>query len=211
MPLSITCLNAQMDAKRRPSAKELLRHRFIRAARKSATLMPLVSRYDHERKKRSVDTSSAHNNRRTKPAYSAPAILAPDGSWDFGPSPDPGWDFTAAATSGAPPLMAAAAAASCSLAGAPGSPTAEQSDTASLARDARDDGCESMQHLSLSVPGQTLLQQHLQQSMACPSSSTASQHAQLPAPEESQQSRYRQMQKPQLQYPSTRCGHEHTG
>ena len=52
------------------------------------------------------------STRRTKPAYSAPAILAPDGSWDFGPSPQPEWDFTASVNSGPPPLAAAAAAAS---------------------------------------------------------------------------------------------------
>mmetsp|Transcript_41511 Transcript_41511/g.83195 ORF Transcript_41511/g.83195 Transcript_41511/m.83195 type:complete len:505 (-) Transcript_41511:385-1899(-) len=99
----------QMDARQRPSAKELLRHRWIRAARKGQTLISLVERYERVQSERPSESSTYHA-RRAKPAYSAPAVLAPDGSWDFGPSPDPGWDFGADAP-GTPPLAAAAAAA----------------------------------------------------------------------------------------------------
>jgi len=99
----------QMDAKQRPSAKELLRHRWIRSAKKTQALVSLVERYERIQRERPSEEAT-HHARRAKPAYSAPAVLAPDGSWDFGPSPDPGWDFGAGAP-GAPPLAAAAAAA----------------------------------------------------------------------------------------------------
>ena len=101
----------QMDGKLRPSAKELLRHRWIRAARKTTSLTPLVERYEHMRADRPGEPAT-YNARRAKPAYSAPAVLAPDGSWDFGPTPDSGWDV--AGGGGAPfaPLATAAAAAS---------------------------------------------------------------------------------------------------
>lgn len=98
-----------MDAKQRPSAKELLRHRWIRSAKKTQALVSLVERYERIQRERPSEEAT-HHARRAKPAYSAPAVLAPDGSWDFGPSPDPGWDFGAGAP-GAPPLAAAAAAA----------------------------------------------------------------------------------------------------
>jgi len=100
----------QMDAKLRPPAKELLRHRWIRSARKSSSLAPLVERYELLRADRPGEPAS-YNARRAKPAYSAPAVLAPDGSWDFGPTPDPGWELASDGAPAAPPLVAAAAAA----------------------------------------------------------------------------------------------------
>ena len=100
----------QMDGRQRPSAKELLRHRWIRGASKSATLAGLVERYDRMRSERPGVPATSCNARRAKPAYSAPALLAPDGSWDFGPTPESGWDVVGGEP-GAPPLAAAAAAA----------------------------------------------------------------------------------------------------
>ena len=73
--------------------------------------MDLVERYECVRNERPQEPS-AYNARRAKPAYSAPAVLAPDGSWDFGPSPDANWDFAPGGSTGAPPLATAAAAAS---------------------------------------------------------------------------------------------------
>ena len=100
----------QMDAKKRPSAKELLHHRWIGSARTSASLTTLVERYERLRADRPGEPAS-YNTRRSKPAYSAPAVLAPDGSWDFGPTPESGWDLGNVGAPGAPPLTAAAAAA----------------------------------------------------------------------------------------------------
>ncbi len=74
-----------MDARDRPSAKELLRHRFIRAAPRTSSLVELVSRLDKHRAGRPADPS-IYRSSRSKPAYSAPALFAPDGSWDFGPA-----------------------------------------------------------------------------------------------------------------------------
>mmetsp|Transcript_2815 Transcript_2815/g.7878 ORF Transcript_2815/g.7878 Transcript_2815/m.7878 type:complete len:568 (+) Transcript_2815:150-1853(+) len=101
----------QMDARLRPSAKELLRHRWVRAARKCPSLTALVERYERLRADRPGEPAS-YNTRRAKPAYSAPAVLAPDGSWDFGPSPSSGWEMSCSGTPSASPLAAAAAAAS---------------------------------------------------------------------------------------------------
>jgi serine/threonine-protein kinase 24/25/MST4 len=103
----------QMDAKKRPSAKELLHHRWIGSARKSASLTTLVERYERLRADRPGEPAS-YNTRRSKPAYSAPAVLAPDGSWDFGPTPDSCRDLGSDGAPGAPPLTAASAAAAAS-------------------------------------------------------------------------------------------------
>ena len=78
----------QMDGRDRPSAKELLRHRWICAARKPSSLTSLVQRYelmraDHPRE------PATYNPSRAKAAYSAPAVLNNDGSWDFGPPTPP--------------------------------------------------------------------------------------------------------------------------
>ena len=68
-----------MDAKQRPSAKELLKHRWISRAPKTSSLSELVLRYERSREGKPRDLSV--NNTRKKPAYSAPALLAEDGSW----------------------------------------------------------------------------------------------------------------------------------
>jgi hypothetical protein len=78
-----------MDAKDRPSAAELLRHPFIRGAARPSTLVSLVQRYEEARAERPGELSTQSS--RSKPAYTAPAVLAADGSWDFGPSPDKAW------------------------------------------------------------------------------------------------------------------------
>ena len=86
----------QMDARQRPTAKELLRHRWIRNAKRTSSLSTLVERYEKHVAERPPGAHPAqYNSNRNKPAYSAPAVLAPDGSWDFGPPTpdDSGWDF----------------------------------------------------------------------------------------------------------------------
>ena len=84
----------QMDGRQRASARELRQHPFIQGARATRSLVSLVERYEHMRTERPRELA-AYNSSRSKPAYSAPAVLAPDGSWDFGPpSPhDSGWEF----------------------------------------------------------------------------------------------------------------------
>ena len=96
----------QMDARQRPTAKELLRHRWIRAAKRPSTLTTLVERYERMKVDR-PNKPSTYNANRLKPAYSAPAVLAPDGSWDFGPPHDDesgsnggSWDFGSNAGTG---------------------------------------------------------------------------------------------------------------
>ena len=90
----------QMDGRDRPSAKELLRHRWIYAARKPCSLISLVQRYEQMRADHPREPAT-YNPSRAKAAYSAPAVLNNDGSWDFGP-PSPAnageWDFGALAT-----------------------------------------------------------------------------------------------------------------
>ena len=81
-----------------PTAKELLSHRWIRAAPSNKCLTSLVDRYERFRSEH-PRPPSAYNPSRAKAAYSAPAVLNNDGSWDFGPedgssgSTDRGWDF----------------------------------------------------------------------------------------------------------------------
>ena len=53
-------------------------------AGRSITLTLLTERYGQMKQERPHDPAS-YNSSRAKPAYSAPAVLAPDGSWDFGP------------------------------------------------------------------------------------------------------------------------------
>jgi serine/threonine-protein kinase 24/25/MST4 len=86
----------QGDAKQRPTAKELLRHPWICSAQQCSTLTALVEGYESSRAESPCDLSISSS--RSKPAYSAPAVMTPDGSWDFGPATSGpggggGWDF----------------------------------------------------------------------------------------------------------------------
>ncbi|KAL3928149.1 MAG: hypothetical protein SGPRY_002515 [Prymnesium sp.] len=67
----------QMDARQRPSAKELLRHKWIAKAPRTATLADLVLRYERSLEGKSRDHSC--KDTRKKPAYTAPALRAADG------------------------------------------------------------------------------------------------------------------------------------
>jgi serine/threonine-protein kinase 24/25/MST4 len=89
-----------------PSAKDLLQHPWIRTARPTSGLTQLVERYERFRAAH-PRPPSAYNPSRSKAAYSAPAVLNDDGSWDFGErdsgssrgigedryAGDGGWDF----------------------------------------------------------------------------------------------------------------------
>lgn len=84
-----------------PSARDLLQHPWIRTAVPTSGLTPLVERYERFRAAH-PRPPSAYNPSRAKAAYSAPAVLNDDGSWDFGERDgrdqdayggDGGWDF----------------------------------------------------------------------------------------------------------------------
>ena len=74
----------QKDAKLRPSAKELLRHQWIRAARSKGALVDLVEKHGLALEGTASVVSSG--GLRSKPAYS-PALADDDAGWDFGTGP----------------------------------------------------------------------------------------------------------------------------
>lgn len=103
----------QKDAKLRPSAKELLRHQWIRAARSKGALVDLVEKHGLALEGAASVVSSG--GLRSKPAYS-PALADDDAGWDFGTGP------RIKPPRGLPPAAAAAPRADCSCAGTGSAP-----------------------------------------------------------------------------------------
>ena len=128
----------QKDAKLRPSAKELLRHQWIRAARSKGALVELVEKHGLALEGAASVVSSG--GLRSKPAYS-PALADDDAGWDFGTgprikpprapppaaAPAPRADCSCAGTGSAPPHPSASCGAPAAGAGAEASASASGS------------------------------------------------------------------------------------
>jgi serine/threonine-protein kinase 24/25/MST4 len=80
-------LCVQRDPRDRPSAKELLKHPFVRRAKKTSYLTELIERYERWAMHHKEDGSSEHEDDRYEPA---PQQYVNEDLWDFGTVRAPG-------------------------------------------------------------------------------------------------------------------------